>query len=67
MTKQESTTPRSTRTIVTANPKPTITIKHDGELRCNCSDFRLSAAVFGEGSCTHTRMANIARAAQGGK
>lgn len=58
MSTQNGNTPRtsSTRTIVTA--QHTVTIQPDGSATCTCPSFRNSAALFGEGYCSHLRQSD---------
>ena len=65
MTSAQSTTPRTTRTVVTA--QAVVTTAATGQLVCTCLSFRTAVSLWGEGYCTHVRQANPISASTEGK
>jgi len=58
MTTANDTTPRTTRTIVTA--QHVTKVSTTGEAVCTCPSFKAAKAMYGEGYCRHLRQATHA-------
>jgi hypothetical protein len=55
------TASQSTTSPTTSTSKPTVRVKADGTVTCNCASYRAAFAMFGAGYCTHVRQLQAAQ------